>query len=1427
MVLVATAAIVCSTGLFSSPAGAQLPSSISTIVFDASSGSAWTNTEVTGASAYDTATLEVSGPTPTGTVTYNYFTNGNCDETPDMTADVTVDDGSVPDSASVGLSTGSLGAGSYAFDAQYLGDPDYDPSSVSSCELFSVGQATPTSPTITNIPGSPAYNGQFTANVDTDGDGTTSVTSSTTDVCTVSESDNLTVSFVGVGTCSLTPVVSDGTNYTGATGAVQSFSVGQATPTSPTITNIPENPIYNGQFTANVDTDGDGTTSVTSSTTDVCAVSESDNLTVSFVGVGTCSLTPVVSDGTNYTGATGAVQSFSVGQATPTSPTITNIPENPIYNGQFTADVSTDGDGTTSVTSSTTDVCAVSESDNLTVSFVGVGTCSLTPVVSDGTNYTGATGAVQSFHVGQATPTSPTITNIPENPIYNGQFTANVDTDGDGTTSVTSSTTDVCTVSESDNLTVSLVGVGTCSLTPVVSDGTNYTGATGAVQSFHVGQATPTSPTITNIPENPIYNGQFTADVSTDGDGTTSVTSSTTDVCTVSESDKLTVSFVGVGTCSLTPVVSDGTNYMGATGAVQSFSVGQATPTSPTITNIPGSPAYNGQFTANVDTDGDGAPSVASSTPGVCTVSGMSVSFVGVGQCTLTASVGAGTDYGAATGTAQSFSVGKATPSAPTISNIPGSPLYNQQFSADVNTDGDGAPSVASSTPAVCTVSGMSVSFVGVGQCTLTASVGAGTDYGAATGTAQSFTVGRASASTPSISNIPAGPIFGGQFTASVSTSGDGAPSVATSTPGVCTVSGLVVSFVGTGSCSLTASVAEGTDYTAAAGATQSFSVGKATPSAPTISNIPGSPLYNQQFSADVNTDGDGAPSVASSTPAVCTVSGMSVSFVGVGQCTLTASVGAGTDYGAATGTAQSFTVGRASASTPSISNIPAGPIFGGQFTASVSTSGDGAPSVATSTPGVCTVSGLVVSFVGTGSCSLTASVAEGTDYTAAAGATQTFTVFHASSTTPSIANVPSGGIYDEQFTAEVTTDGDGATSVTTSTPGECTVGPNGLAVSFVGVGTCTLTAHVGAGANYAPASGTAQSFSIGQATPSAPSVTNIPSTATQDGSFTATVGTDGDGPTYVVSGTTAVCSVTGNLQVSFITAGTCTLTAFVSAGTDYQGGSGFGQSFPVGAAPRGYWLVGSDGGIFTFGNAGFYGSTGSLHLQRPVVGITPTQSKNGYWLVASDGGIFAFNAGFYGSIPGLGLHPAGSGLPNSLDAPIVGMVPSNDGGGYFMVASDGGVFAFGDARFEGSCPGIGGCIGTAVAVMPDHSGNGYWLVTSAGVVYAFGDAANFGSAPAEQVSVTAAAATPDGAGYWLLYSNGAVYSFGDAAPFGGPLGYTNAFNPATAIFPTSDGRGLWVASARGDVFSFGNAPFLGSMSATPLNGQIIAGYGF
>ena len=260
----------------------------------------------------------------------------------------------------------------------------------------------------------------------------------------------------------------------------------------------------------------------------------------------------------------------------------------------------------------------------------------------------------------------------------------------------------------------------------------------------------------------------------------------------------------------------------------------------------------------------------------------------------------------------------------------------------------------------------------------------------------------------------------------------------------------------------------------------------------------------------------------------------------------------------------------------------------------------------------------------------------------------------------------------------------------------------------------------------------------------------------------------------------------------------------------------------------HGYWLVGSDGGVFAFGSAQFYGSNGSLHLRRPVVDIVATADKGGYWLSASDGGIFAFgDATFHGSIPGLGLSPAGSGLPNSLSSPIVGMVPSADGGGYLMVASDGGVFAFGDAHFAGSCPGIGDCSGPAIALVPDATGQGYWVVTQTGNVYAFGDATYYGSPGSQGAPLTSAVGTPDGRGYWLLSADGAVSPYGDATDYSGPAGVLQGLDNAAGIFSTSDGQGYWVAGPDGAVASYGDAPNDGSMLGLRLNGSIVAGTGW
>jgi len=261
----------------------------------------------------------------------------------------------------------------------------------------------------------------------------------------------------------------------------------------------------------------------------------------------------------------------------------------------------------------------------------------------------------------------------------------------------------------------------------------------------------------------------------------------------------------------------------------------------------------------------------------------------------------------------------------------------------------------------------------------------------------------------------------------------------------------------------------------------------------------------------------------------------------------------------------------------------------------------------------------------------------------------------------------------------------------------------------------------------------------------------------------------------------------------------------------------------PKGTSPKGvttrysylsgYRLVASDGGVFSYGNAPFYGSTGGMHLNAPVVGMASTPDGAGYWLVASDGGVFAYgDATFYGSTGGMHLN-----------APVVGIAPSPNGFGYWLVAADGGVFAFGSAEFHGSAGSIHlNAPMVGIARVPD--GGGYWLVASDGGIFAYGDAVFHGSLGDSVLRAPAVAATsvvPEGGGYWITMSDGGVSTFGNAVDYGSLSGLV-LNKPVVGTAATSDGKGYWLAAADGGVFAYGDATFAGSTGGMQLNAPVV-----
>ena len=291
-----------------------------------------------------------------------------------------------------------------------------------------------------------------------------------------------------------------------------------------------------------------------------------------------------------------------------------------------------------------------------------------------------------------------------------------------------------------------------------------------------------------------------------------------------------------------------------------------------------------------------------------------------------------------------------------------------------------------------------------------------------------------------------------------------------------------------------------------------------------------------------------------------------------------------------------------------------------------------------------------------------------------------------------------------------------------------------------------------------------------------------------------------------------------GSKPAHVISATATTATVVVPAG---KGAAGVSGSDPIGSGTHheffaypgadtgAYRLAASDGGIFTFGGAQFYGSPAG-RTTAPIVGIAVDHATGGYWLASTDGNVYNFNAPYLGSTRG-----------NHLNQPIVGIAATPNGDGYWLVARDGGIFAFGNAAFYGSTGGMH-LNQPIVGIAANERTGGYWLVASDGGIFAF-HAPFHGSTGAIHLNrpIVGMAEDPAAGGYWLVASDGGVFAF--HAPFYGSTGAIHLNQPIVGMTATGDARGYWFVAGDGGVFSFGNARFAGSTGAIHLNQPIVA----
>ncbi len=249
----------------------------------------------------------------------------------------------------------------------------------------------------------------------------------------------------------------------------------------------------------------------------------------------------------------------------------------------------------------------------------------------------------------------------------------------------------------------------------------------------------------------------------------------------------------------------------------------------------------------------------------------------------------------------------------------------------------------------------------------------------------------------------------------------------------------------------------------------------------------------------------------------------------------------------------------------------------------------------------------------------------------------------------------------------------------------------------------------------------------------------------------------------------------------------------------------------PLPAVP-GFWTVTAGGRVQAYGDAADAGDLAGVELAAPVVAMAATPGGAGYWLAGADGGVFAFgDALFLGAADG------------HLAAPAVQIEPTPSGRGYWVVSSAGEVVPFGDAAFLGATapplaslggPPVPGAVEIAgLAATP--RGEGYWLAATDGRVFAFGDALPRGATPGQAVvgaagavkptaPIVAIAAHPDGRGYWLLGADGGVFAV-DTGFFGSPAGQKPP-PEAVELRVTGTGEGYYVAGGNGAVYAFGDA---------------------
>ncbi|CAK0764289.1 exported hypothetical protein [Gammaproteobacteria bacterium] len=813
-------------------------------------------------------------------------------------------------------------------------------------------------------------------------------TSQTTNICSTGGANGATVTGVTAGVCVIAANQAGNANYNAAPQETKSITiVGKTNQTIGAITFNPAILIVGGATTVSATATSGLAVSFNSITTSICTVNGS---TVTGIATGICTIAADQAGNGSVNPAQQVTQNITVGKGNQVI-TLGAIPAIAIGRTELISATGGASGNAVTFSSQTTSVCTTGGTDGATVTGITVGTCVIAANQAGNANYNAAPQVTKSVNV--IAKTNQTISAITFNPttlMVDGTTTASATASSELEVSFRSITPTICTVRGIitdgeiiSGATIAGVAAGTCTIAANQAGNAIYSSAQEVTRSITVSKGNQVI-AFGAIPT--IVVGDIKKITATGGRSGNVVTfaSQTTSVCTTSGTNGATVTGVTAGTCVITANQAGNANYNAAPEATKSITIKGKTQTIGTITFNPTTLAIGGTTTVNATATSGLDVSFSSTTPDVCTVTGNTVTDLVAGTCIVAANQAGNTIYSPAPRKLKSITVLKRTQSIGDITFNPTTLAIGGTTTVSATATSGLEVSFSSMTPAVCTVTGKTVTDLVAGTCVVAANQAGNATYNPATQKTKGITTLKRSQSIGTITFNPATLDVGGTTTVSATATSGLEVSFSSMTPTVCSVTGNTVTDLVAGKCVVAANQAGNATYNPATQKISSITTLKRSQTIGIISFNPITLAVGGTSTVSATASSGLSVSFNSTTPSTCSVIGNTVRGITVGDCIVAANQAGNATYDAAPQKTRNVIVRKGNQKIDAISFNPATLTIGGTTTVSATATSNLPVSFSSTTSSVCTVNGETVTGVAAGTCTVVANQAGDSNWNAA-----------------------------------------------------------------------------------------------------------------------------------------------------------------------------------------------------------------------------------------------------------------------------------------------------------------------------------------------------------------------------------------------------------------------------------------------------------